>query len=177
MALSGCQRGCARDWLVAHGVGEAPGRPAPFPLNAVDCSDGLARCNEGVVEASRLAAIPQPCKRPPPQCECPWDRLGDCENGCSAEGSEVVIDRSLALAQLCAPGADASAVMRMTGAVPRAATCDEGQLYRCNGADVIACREHIVIGQCVRGCFAPQASLEGSEPVNREAAFAVLCSR
>jgi hypothetical protein len=89
----------------------------------------------------------------------------------------VVIDRSLALAQLCAPAPDASTVTRMTGAVPSTVSCDEGQLYRCAGADVVACRERMVIGRCLRGCFAPEASVEGSDPVSREAAFAVLCSR
>ena len=147
-------------------------------MNARDCPDGLARCTEGNVFVSRLAAIPQPCTRPPPQCECPWERVDTCATGCAAEGSEVAIEPPLAARQLCAAPADgAAAVLRLMGAQPAPFPCDDGQLYRCVDGDVIACHENAVVGRCARGCFASGASVEDGEPVSREAAFAVLCSR
>jgi hypothetical protein len=146
-------------------------------MNAVDCPDGLARCRAGTVEVSRLAAIPQPCKRPPPQCDCPWELAGECERGCVAEGLELVVERSLAPIQLCAPAPDIAAAVRSTRATPPSGGCEEGQLYRCSGADVVACHENAVVGTCVRGCFAPDAAIQAGGPVSREAAFALLCSR
>jgi hypothetical protein len=147
------------------------------PLSAVDCPDGLARCTAGVVEVSLLTAIPQPCA-PPSPCTCPWSVQAYCERGCVAEGAEVVIEPPLAARQLCAASQDGGAVMRVTPAgVPTRAACDDGQLFRCSGADVVDCRENAIIGTCVRGCFAPDACLEGDTPVNSEAAFAILCSR
>jgi hypothetical protein len=160
------------------GEGE-PGGPGRLPMNAVDCPDGLARCNGGSVLAARLAAIPRPCDRPPPQCECPWDLVAQCERGCAAEGLELVIERSLAPIQLCAPGADGGSVsvVRTTRVAPSPGSCEQGQLYRCFGRDVVACHENAIVGTCVRGCFTPEAAIEDGEPVGREAAFAVLCSR
>jgi hypothetical protein len=101
-----------------------------------------------------------------------------CNGGCVAEGAEVVIERPLAARQLCAASQDGGAVMRVTLAGPPTHTpCDEGQLYRCSGADVIDCRENAIIGTCTRGCFAPDAFLAEDTPAKREAAFAILCSR
>jgi hypothetical protein len=179
--LPGCQRGCARDWIEKNGVGEqgviVP--PGAAPLDAVDCPDGLARCAGGVVEVSRLARIPQPCTGPPERCACPWERVADCDRGCAAEGVEVVIPRSLAPVQLCAHTRDAGALTiapPQPGEAPRRG-CDEGQLYRCVGGDVIACHDNAVAARCVHGCFADDAALDDDVPVSREAAFAILCSR
>jgi hypothetical protein len=186
LLLPGCERGCARDWLVRQGVLEgvpgapaAPGAPPRNPLSAIDCSDGLARCSAGVVEVSELAVIPQPCNQLPPRCVCPWSAAATCEAGCVAEGAEVVVDRSLAARQLCAPSQDAGTVMRVTpaGSPTPAAGCSDGQLFRCVGRDVVSCRENAIVGTCVRGCFAPDAVLDDSAPLDREAAFAILCSR
>jgi hypothetical protein len=95
-----------------------------------------------------------------------------------AEGAEVVIERPLAARQLCAASQDGGAVMRVTPVGPPAhPICEEGQLYRCSGADVVDCRENAIMGTCIRGCFAPDALLAGDAPANREAAFAILCSR
>jgi hypothetical protein len=176
--LSGCERGCARDWLVSQGVGGSePMSSGSLPMNAVDCPDGLARCTEGNVFVSRLAMIPQPCRRPPPQCDCPWERVAACDTTCAAEGAEVAVESALAARQLCLPASDAAIVMHSTGALPAPPGCSDGQLYRCVDSDVIACHENAVIGRCSLGCFAPGASVDDGEPVNREAAFAILCSR
>jgi len=177
---SGCQRGCAREWIDESGVGEhgtvVP--PGAAPLNAVDCPDGLARCAGGVVEVSRLARIPQPCTGSPEGCACPWERAADCDRGCAADGLEVVIPRSQAPVQLCAPTPDAGPLAVAPpppGETPRG--CEEGQLYRCVAGDVIACRDNAVAAHCVHGCFAEDAALDDDVDVGREAAFAILCSR
>jgi hypothetical protein len=130
-----------------------------------------------VVEVSVLSAIAQPCA-PPSSCSCPWSVQAYCDGGCVAEGAEVVVERPLAARQLCASSQDPGAVMRVTPAgSPTYATCNEGQLFRCSGADVVDCRENAIVGTCIHGCFAPDACLEGDTPVKREAAFAILCSR
>jgi hypothetical protein len=172
-----CERGCARRWLDEHATGEPPSSgKGSLPLNAIDCPDGLARCSGGVIEASRLARIPQPCQGRPEACTCPWDRVGDCDRGCVADDVELVIPRERALPQLCAPDRDAGAFTRgPAGEVPRG--CDEGQLYRCAAGSVVACHENAVVATCVRGCFEEGAAIDEDEPIEREAAFAILCSR
>jgi hypothetical protein len=174
----GCERGCARSWFEEHGVGSEGRRtpPGSAALNAVDCPDGLARCNEGSVEASRLAMIAQPCRGSPEQCSCPWERVAECDRGCVVDGLEVVVEREKARVQLCAAEADAGAIAR-TLAVTSPARCEEEQLFRCAGGAVVACAESAVVGVCVRGCFAEGASVDGEQAVSREAAFAILCSR
>ena len=177
LLASGCERGCARTWLNEHGVrGGQVKPPAASPLTAVDCPDGLARCSAGVVEVSRLTSIPQPCKGSSEECACPWDRLGECERGCVADELDVVVERGAALRQLCAPSPEAGAVARVL-ASPPPSRCDEEQLYRCAGSSIVSCAEHAVVGICTRGCTSEGASLEGDNPVTREAAFAILCSR
>lgn len=147
-------------------------------MDATDCPDGLARCSGGVVEGSRLAMIPQPCKGAPETCVCPWERLGECERGCVADGVEIVADRGVALPQLCAPTAavDSGTVARNATA-PQAADCDEDVAWRCTGGAVVACAEHRVVGICERGCFAEGTDIGSDVPIGREAAFAILCSR
>lgn len=176
-SLSACQRGCASSWLGEHGVGpEGVSPPGAAPLGAIDCPDGLGRCSGGVVEVSRLTSIPQPCKGSPESCACPWDRLGDCEEGCVVDDVDVVIERDVALRQLCAPHGDAGAVARVLPEQSPAG-CDEAELYRCVGGSIIACKEHAVVASCARGCVRDGASLDDDTPVRREAAFAILCSR
>jgi hypothetical protein len=148
------------------------------PMNALDCPDGLARCTGGVVEASRLATIPQPCKGAPESCVCPWERLGECGRGCVVDGLEMVVDRGVALPQLCAPALDSgTTTARIATGAPEAADCDEDVTYRCSGGAVVACSEHRVVATCERGCFAEGTEIGSDPPVHREAAFAILCSR
>lgn len=180
LTLTACERGCARSWLRDQGVGETPpaGGRASMPVQGIDCPDGLARCVEGRVEASRLAVIPQPCRGPESHCACPWDEVAVCDRGCAADGAEVIVEKAAAARQLCkpAPGAD---FVRPAAAGRRAPQpCEEEQLYRCVGGDVVGCDAIEVAGTCIRGCFAEGASIDEASPgVTREAAFAILCSR
>ena len=178
LSLAGCERGCARSWFEERGLGSEGRRPPPGAgaLNAVDCPDGLARCNDGIVEVSRLAMISQPCRGTPEQCACPWERVGECDRGCVVDGLEVVAERDKASTQLCAPEPDAGVIAR-TLPVTSPSGCDEEQLYRCAGGAVVACAERAVVGMCVRGCVSEGASVGGELAVSREAAFAILCSR
>lgn len=178
LSAAGCERGCARHWLDEHATEEPPAKGrGSLPMNAVDCPDGLARCSGGVVVASRLARIPQPCRGRPEQCTCPWDRVGDCDTRCVADELEVVVPRDRAVRQLCAPGGDAGALTRTPATGEAARGCEEGQLYRCAAGSVVACHDNAVAATCVRGCFEEGAAIDDDEPVEREAAFAILCSR
>jgi hypothetical protein len=186
LALAGCERGCAWKWIDEQGLGRpspvAPASPVAAG-RAVDCPDGVARCAEGSVEASRLATIPQPCRGPEGACACPWDIVGWCDHGCAAEGVEVVMSPHEAAVQLCAaapgdvvvsapPGHDARA--------PEVRACDEGDLYRCDAGEVVDCAAHSVVASCAHGCVKGAGSVEegiGQHPLTREAAFAILCSR
>jgi hypothetical protein len=172
--LGACDRGCARDWAEGRGVGGLAG--ASLSIHAQDCPDGLARCEEGTVLASRLATIPQPCKGPPGACSCPWEPVASCPDRCAADGVELVIDRAHAEAQLCAPRLDAGPFVVPTGSAVPAAVCEEGQRYRCTDALVVECASGVVVGRCMQDCFAQAASIDDDD-VSREAAFAMLCSR
>jgi hypothetical protein len=105
-----------------------------------------------------------------------------------ADGVEVVIDRVMAAAQLCAPAVvpaivpaiDGGPVARLAaGRIPNAPrACAEDQLYRCADGVVIDCLAHEAVAMCIRGCFADGAFIDdASGSVTREAAFAILCSR
>ncbi len=172
--LCGCERGCARSWLERHGAGEPGSAPAGGrAVNAIDCPDGLARCTDGVVEVSRLTTIPQPCVGPQ-GCACPWERAGDCEQGCVVEGATLMVDRPKALGQLCAPARDAGPRVL---SVLEPAECDEGQLYRCAEGTVVSCAQHAIVGRCEQGCATEGADIGDDVTVDREGAFAILCSR
>lgn len=146
-------------------------------MNALDCPDGLARCENGVVSVSRLATIPMSCKGPPGACACPWRRAGVCAYGCAAEGIEVVIDEVASTVQLCAPAADDGGIGWRPLDPPLAArVCEEGQRYQCGDGLVTDCLPGVGIGRCARGCFREGASID-DDGASREAAFAVLCSR
>jgi hypothetical protein len=174
LPLLGCERGCARSWL---GSGRA-GRPGLGTVSAIDCPDGLARCEAGTVLVSRLATVPFPCNGPPARCQCPWDRLEDCDRVCVADGIELVIDRERARAQLCAPEAGAPEFARPLGPAPGAPaeSCDEGQAYVCRGGTIVDCAIRAAVGRCNRGCYAEGASIDDAS-IGRERGYALLCSR
>jgi hypothetical protein len=145
-------------------------------MNAVDCPDGLARCEAGEVSASRLGTVRLPCNAPPPRCSCPWDVIGRCEYGCTAESVEILVDRTLAATQLCAPGPDAGAFARPTLPARAATPCEEGQRYACRGGLMVECASGITVGWCTHGCFSEGAAID-DDRVSREAVYAILCSR
>jgi hypothetical protein len=178
LATAACERGCARHWLQEHGSGEPPSSgKGSLPLNAIDCPDGLARCSGGVVQASRLARLPQPCQGRPEQCTCPWDRVAECEAQCVVDDLELVVPRESAARQLCAPGPDAGVLTGRPLSGEAVPGCEEGQLYRCVAGAVVACHENAIAATCVHGCVEQGAFIDDDEPVQREAAFAILCSR
>ena len=171
-------------WLARKGAtgGGPPSGSAFLPLDAVDCSDGLARCVDGVVEVSRVFSYASPCAGPPEQCRCPWDRLGACDRGCTADGVEIVLARERASAQLCAPSAADVFARPPLAVAPGAgdalgALC-EGELYRCIGASVVACvvdgGAPSAIAVCTRGC-ADEASYLDDDRITRDQAAALLC--
>lgn len=148
-----------------------------LPLRAVDCPDGLARCEEGTVVVSRLATIPQPCAGPFEHCACPWDKVGDCPHGCAADTVELVMEAARAKTQLCAPGPDTGAfALPVTSGPPPIATCEEGERYRCSEGVIADCAAGAAVSRCMMGCVSEGASVD-SDDVRREAAFAILCSR
>ena len=172
--LCGCERGCARSWLESHGAGDPGAAPVGGrAVNAIDCPDGLARCTDGIVEVSRLTTIQQPCVGTQ-GCTCPWDRAGDCDRGCVLEGATLMVDRPRALGQLCAPAPDAGP---RVVPVLEPAECDEGQLYRCAEGRVVSCVQHAIVGRCEQGCATEGGDIGDDVAVDREAAFALLCSR
>ena len=175
VTLCGCERGCARSWLERRGVGEPGGAPAGGgSINAIDCPDGLARCTNGIVEVSRLATLQQPC--PGPQgCVCPWERAGECGRGCVSDGTTVVLDGPKALTQLCAAARDAGPLRFVSVLEP--ADCDEDVLYRCAAGAVVSCEQHAVVARCERGCAMEGGDVGIDVTIDREAAFAIHCSR
>jgi hypothetical protein len=54
--------------------------------------------------------------------------------------------------------------------------CDEGDAYRCSDSVVIDCGLARGVGRCSNACSSPGAAIFG-EHVDRESAFAILCSR
>jgi hypothetical protein len=193
VALAGCDRGCD-GCLGKAGTGATPSLGLEsLPLRAVDCPDGLARCENGVVSVSRLAILPMPCPGPPGACTCPWETVDECASGCAADGVELTVERARARTQLCAPGPDDRAYAAPLDATPSPpvapapwdatpsppvapAPCEEGERYRCAGGHVIECASNLALGRCVKGCFAEGTSI-GDDAVSRETAFAILCSR
>ncbi len=170
-------------WLRAHAIGGTPSSMASgsLPFDVVDCPDGIARCANGNVEVSRLATIPLSCRGPESKCTCPWEHIAACARGCVAAEVELVIERDLAASQLCAAGPEGGAVAYPSGSgrspnaeVPR---CEEGELYRCSGRGIIDCVVRSRVASCAHGCFAEGASIDVAIPIDREAAFAILCSR
>jgi hypothetical protein len=166
--------------LGERGIGA--GATGALPRPAIDCPDGLARCEEGTVSVSRLATLSLPCTGPATACSCPWEAVAACPDGCAADGVELVVDRARAARQLCALG-DGGVIATSPGAAPGGVDaaaaetpCDEGDRYVCAGGRVVECASRGAVGLCLRGCFADGTSI-GDDGVSREAAFAILCSR
>lgn len=154
-----------------------PSGPAALPMSGIDCPDGVARCVGGVVEASRLAVIAQPCVGPPEKCACPWERLGGCERGCVAEDVELVMPRARAFTQLCAPAsADVIARPPAQGVAVPSGLCT-GDLHRCASGIVVACDgvgNALALATCVSGC-AEEGSALDEEGLSRDQVVALLC--
>ncbi len=187
--LAGCERGCLSSWLASHGGagtgtptrGPAPSAdPAGITLSAVDCPDGMARCGDGIVHASRAYHYAEPCTGSPEQCQCPWERLGDCPHGCVVDGLELDVSRDRALVQLCAPDlAERAKLSRPSPPGAIVAGCDSG--YLCDRGVVIACGQPSrAVVACVAGCVREGQTVDMDDettPLAPDAAVAVLCRR
>ena len=197
MATTGCQRGCLMTWLEEHQVGVSAPQTHPsarqrgLDLSGLDCPDGLLRCAEGHVEASRIAQIPQPCGGPGEKaaCACPWDVVYTCGSGCAAEGIEVVATPD-AGPQLCRPPQPVARPPLPT---------DLGAADICN-TEGVSCIAQLVrlctetgrpvrpLGYCIHGCqtgvavdgfptsAAPSPSGPG-EPKALDGMLSILCRR
>jgi hypothetical protein len=178
-ALAGCERGCIWKWLGDHKMGDqqSPIRGSLVPQE-VDCPDGLARCDKGVIQVSRTFRHPDPCQGSVEQCSCPWVRLGACVAGCAADGvmTEMAADR--ALSQLCVPQGAASFATGPRADVPAAsgASCDEEAFYSCVESAVVACHPLRSVAVCSYGCMSEGATLD-VENLTTQAAVAILCAR
>lgn len=144
-------------------------------MNAIDCPDGIARCIDGIVEVSRLAAIAQPCIGPPEKCQCPWDRVGGCDHGCVADGIDLALSRAQAFVQLCAPSAaDVFARPPLPNVQLPSDLC-VAETYHCVSGTVVACAETAMpLATCVNGC-AEEGSALDEEGLTRDQVVALLC--
>lgn len=194
LVLVGCDRSCARTGREAPGGGGAtPGgssRGAGFDLSGTDCSDGLVRCVEGRVEASRLAHLPHPCgslKEGKNECACPWDTVANCASGCADEGLVAIGDADAGTRQLCrvepAAGGGIGAIARppLPGdpglLAPRICSdvgvaCTDGMVRSCDGAGA----PEQVSAFCVHGCE-PGIAIDHGERMIGDGAAAILCRR
>jgi hypothetical protein len=97
------------------------------------------------------------------------------------------MDKAVAATQLCLHGVEAGPIALPppggAGHGEGASRCDEGILYRCDNGALVDCAAHSVVARCMGGCSAEEISvdgisqgLDGSASVQREAAFAILCS-
>jgi hypothetical protein len=181
---SACERGCAwralsRAGIASDGTGSAQ---AWLGLGEVDCPDGLARCRGGVIEASRLARRPSPCRGNLEACACPWAVAGRCEGQCVADDLEVLLPGERASSQLCAPDPARVAFARppapVTALTPLGGAC-EAEAFVCLGSAVVACRPAPrIVATCASGCSS-QEPLGGriAETLSDAQAVAVLCTR
>lgn len=158
------------------------GRNPRVDLFGTDCSDGLLRCVDGRVEASRAAWLPDPCGSPgqekPGACACPWDWIGQCSNGCVADGLEVLATPDAGASQLCRPSAP----------IARPLLPGEGGQVEICATEGFTCVDQIVrhcertgqpvrmLGLCLFGCRHGVA-VEHGEAVNPDGLVAILCQR
>lgn len=127
----------------------------------MDCPDGLARCTDGRLERSKLAATL-------PGAPCPWAPAGECAGGC-VEG--VVLPEEHA-AQLCRPDAGAWRALRSPAA---AGDCGDAR-FACTGGRVVDCSAPstpALVGTCAHGCAMDALDDELSDGD----ALVVMCAR
>jgi hypothetical protein len=189
LGASACERGCLSAWVGAPAPGPGGdgrrGSPAEhdagpaFDLLGTDCSDGLARCLGGRVEASVSAHLPHPCvpREGRAACECPWREVGACESGCVVEGLVVIAPAASARAQLCT---SANPVLRPPlpselSVAPicadASASCADGLVRWCPAAG----QPSRVVAACLHGC-AGGVALDPDDLIHAEAS-ALLCRR
>lgn len=156
LALPGCERGC-----LARRVAEVQDAN-PQRLDWVDCPDGLARCNAGTLERSKLATVD-----PRTRAGCPWESAGACAGGC-VENVEVPEEHAR---QLCRE-ADGGIVPSLGRPQERCPASDAPR-WACVASRVVDCEHCTVVGTCLRGC-----ALEGLyDDAQDDDAMVILCAR
>lgn len=189
VALGGCERGCLSNWLSERGVGgktpETTGRGTPSSaLQGFDCSDGLLRCIDGQVEASRATHIPDSCakgaagERRATTCTCPWESVGACPSGCVENGLEVVAWPDAGFPQLCLPNHAVARPLLPAETESTEICATEG--VTCVNETVRLC-EHIgrparLVGKCLNGCQA-HIEIEPGETMDLHGVLSILCRR
>lgn len=196
LAVSGCERGCLAQWLGERGIGggtpEGSGGAAPqgksrtLDLSGTDCSDGLLRCRDGHVEASRAAHLLHPCGgrksgERGPACECPWDLVATCPSGCASEGLEVLgAATDAGTAQLCRP--DAPVARPVLPGDPIGADICAAAGVACVDGIVRICeatgQPTRALATCLHGCQ-PHVGIdiEPGESTNPDGLVSILCLR
>ncbi len=127
IALLSCERGCLSKRLSSTQDGG-------LPLDLVDCPDGLARCVDGQLQKSKLAAVAPPAV-------CPWVPAGECAGDC-VEGIVVAEEHA---AQLCRVEAGAWRTARAP-----AEPCEAR--WQCSASRVIDCEQKSMVAVCTKGC-------------------------
>ena len=189
--LGGCERGCLMTWLTQNGGG-APGgtggaAPKGMDLAGTDCSDGLLRCVDGRVEASRIAHLPSPCGlggvERPSACICPWDTVARC--ACAADGLEVVAAPTDAgIEQLCkAHGPVARPVLpedsvTVDVCAQSGVSCVDGAIRICPASG----QPSRPVAVCTWGCqtsisLVDDATEPPGEPRDPDGVLSILCRR
>ncbi len=176
LGVAGCERGCARSGLTTPDAGAAD-------LMGTDCSDGLVRCVEDRVEASRLAHLPHPCgslAEGRGACVCPWDTVARCPAGCAAPGLIAVGDADAGARQLCRPDANVARPVLPGDPVARSpAICREASVV-CRDDVVRICdeagRPERLVGVCLHGCEAG-IGIDHGETAIDDGVAAILCRR
>ena len=180
LVCAACDRGCGGLRREAPVSGSAS-------LSGTDCSDGLVRCVDGRVEASRLAHLPHPCgsmKEGRNECVCPWDSVGNCAFGCAVEGLVAFGDADAGATRLCRvdpaatgaiarpplPGDPAFIAPRICSDV--GVTCIEGSVRSCDGAGA----PEQVLAVCHHGCD-PGIAIDHGERTIGTGVAEILCRR
>ncbi len=195
LCLAGCQRGCLARWLEERGGnapdrsgGEAPqGKTRSLDLSGTDCSDGLLRCVEGRVEASRTAHLPYPCGAENAgerqrACACPWDVVASCPSGCASEGLEVIgAPTDAGAAQLCRPDAVVARPVLPGDPIPNevcpreGVACVDGIVRACEGPGLPT----RALATCLNGCQS-HVGIDDVDPgawKNPDGLVSILCQR
>lgn len=190
LALAGCERGCLARYLTSEdprGGSTATGREDDgkhrIDLTGTDCSDGLLRCEQGRVEASRAGHVSARCgegqspEKKASECTCPWDVVMTC--ACAIEGMEMSGEPDSGARQLCRPEQAAARPVLGSDDASVDVCADEG----------ITCREGLVrvcdapasvsrpVAYCIYGC-APHLSLletQDGPTKNLDGVISILC--
>ncbi len=179
LLVTGCDRGCLSKSDPARGSSSG----SALDLTGTDCSDGMVRCKEGRIEASRAAHLPHPCGDPGTvekrgSCTCPWDVIGHCRTGCAEEGLEVIATRDAGAQKVCR--AETQVARPILPGDPFEATICSDEGVSCADGIVRACdepgRPARAIALCLTGCD-PGIAIDHGDPTNPDGVSMILCRR